>query len=146
MKNSNLVFKQIEHNSHLYREAVALRSKVLREPLNMRFTEKQLQSEHPYIHLAAFYQNKIVSCLYIIRDNEKARLKQFVVEPELQDQGIGREMMQFMETYCLKKGIKYIYMHAREYAVPFYEKLGYHKYGERFLEIGLPHWKLEKWL
>ena len=137
----NLVFKQIKYNSSQYREAVALRSRVLREPLNMRFTEAQLQAEHSYIHMAANYQEKMVCCLYLIREGDKARLKQFAVDPDLQAKGIGRQMMRFTEDYCRHNGMNYIYMHAREYAVPFYEKLGYSKYGEKFLEIGRPHWK-----
>jgi GNAT superfamily N-acetyltransferase len=141
-----LEFKRIEYNSPAYWEAVSLRSKVLREPLNMRFTEEQLEAEQDYIHLAAFQQNRLVSCLYLIQDGEKARLRQFVVEPELHNKGIGRSLLQFMESFCREQGINYIFMHARESAVPFYEKLGYKKYGEKFLEIGLPHWKLHKWL
>ena len=141
-----LKFRQIEFDSPQYWEAVKLRSKVLREPLNMRFTDEQLQAEQPHIHLVAYLAGRLVSCLYLIKENHTARLKQFVVDPELQGHGIGKRMMQLMESYCLQHKMSYIFMHAREYAVPFYEKMGYERYDEKFLEIGLPHWKLRKWL
>jgi len=146
MKIRNLVFKQIDYDSTRYWEAVKLRSKVLREPLNMQFTDEQLQAEYPYIHLAAIWKNMIIGCLYLIREGNNARLKQFCVEPELQGLGIGKKIVELTEKFCKENDMNYIYMHAREYAVPFYEKLGYRKYDEQFLEIGLPHWKLQKWL
>jgi predicted GNAT family N-acyltransferase len=144
MNLENLTFKQIEYNSQQYWEAVKLRSKVLREPLNMKFTDEQLKAEHSYVHLAAYFNNRLICCLYLITDSHTARLKQFVVEPELQGQGVGKIMMEYMESYCLDHKFTCIFMHAREYAVPFYEKLGYKKYEDEFLEIGLPHWKLRK--
>lgn len=142
----NLIFKKIEHNSTAYQQAVELRSRVLREPLNMKFTEEELQAEQDYIHLAVFLQNRLVGCLYLIWNGEKAHLKQFAIEPEWQNRGIGSRLLQYTENFCREMGISYIKMHARESAVPFYEKFGYEKYGEKFLEIGLPHWKLRKWL
>ena len=35
-------------------------------------------------------------------------------------------------------------MHARETAVPFYERLGYATVGARFEEVTIPHFKMEK--
>ena len=35
-------------------------------------------------------------------------------------------------------------LHARESAVPFYEKLGYSLGGDRFQEATLPHWAMNK--
>ncbi|KQC10294.1 MAG: hypothetical protein APR54_03200 [Candidatus Cloacimonas sp. SDB] len=144
MNLKELVFRQIEYDSPEYHQAVKLRSKVLREPLNMRFTETQLRAEKSYLHIAGFRKGKIVCCLYLIKEAERARLKQFAVEPELQKKGIGSEMLRFLESYCRKQGFSSIYMHAREKAVPFYEKFGYECYDQKFLEIGLPHRKLRK--
>jgi predicted GNAT family N-acyltransferase len=35
-------------------------------------------------------------------------------------------------------------MHARETAVEFYEKYGYEKVGEQFIEVTVPHWEMVK--
>jgi len=43
-----------------------------------------------------------------------------------------------------RRGYKRIYLHAREYAVPFYEALGYHTFGEEFTEVGIPHRHMQK--
>jgi predicted GNAT family N-acyltransferase len=35
-------------------------------------------------------------------------------------------------------------MHARKTAVGFYEKLGYKRIGNEFLEVTIPHYAMEK--
>ena len=37
---------------------------------------------------------------------------------------------------------KPIYLHAQEYAIPFYEKYGFVKQGDRFYEANIPHFKM----
>ena len=37
-------------------------------------------------------------------------------------------------------------LHARQVAVPFYERLGYSIVGEPFEEVSIPHFKMEKGL
>ena len=50
----------------------------------------------------------------------------------------------FYEQEARATGIKKIEFHARKTAVKFYQKLGYHLEGEEFLEVGIPHFKMEK--
>lgn len=50
------------------------------------------------------------------------------------------------EREILKRGYARIYLHAREYAVGFYEKLGYECFGEPFTEVGIPHRHMQKFL
>jgi len=139
-----LNIKIIEYNSPQYWEAIKLRSKVLREPLNMKFTDDQLKAESPYIHIAAYEDSRIVGCMYLIVTGDQGRLKQFAVEPDLQKKGIGKALAVFAEQYCKEMGVKLIIIHARDYAVNFYEKLGYICYDEEFLEIGISHRKMKK--
>lgn len=142
-----LKFCRIEYGSARYREAVRLRERVLREPLGLKFTAEQLQAEFPYHHLIALLDDVVIGCLYLIPEPEgRIRLKQFVIAPELQGQGVGRLLMQYTEYYCRTLKCNEIYMHARQTAVPFYLEMGYEIYGETFQEIGLPHRKMRKLL
>lgn len=47
------------------------------------------------------------------------------VDSRFQGRGIGRQLMQHMEEIARNKGRKETILHAREIALPFYEKLGY---------------------
>lgn len=53
---------------------------------------------------------------------------QFAVEPDLQNTGIGSEMMKFLEAYAREKGITELSLDTSEKAshlIEYYEKRGY---------------------
>ena len=77
-------------------------------------------------------------------DNKSLRLRQMAVQNNLQGKGIGASMMNFAELISRDKGYKKLIMHARETAVGFYEKFGYKVVGEKFTEVTIPHFIMEK--
>ena len=124
---------------------VALRYRVLREPLGLNFTPEQLAAESSDILIGAYAGDKIVGSLILTRQNERtAQMRQVAVEEILQGRGIGRIMLEFAEQEAKKNGILEITLHARETALPFYERLGYGSFGESFQEVGLPHLEMRK--
>jgi N-acetylglutamate synthase-like GNAT family acetyltransferase len=68
------------------------------------------------------------------------------VAPERQSQGIGKMMTIEFEAEANRRGLKRVYLHARETAVPFYIKLGYEVFDEDFIEVGIPHKHMQKFL
>ena len=137
----------IEHNSAAYRAMVALRYRVLREPLGLNFTPEQLAAEAGDVLIGAYAGEKIIGSLILTRQNEQAaQMRQVSVEEILQGRGIGRIMLEFAEQEAMKRGITTITLHARETALPFYERLGYESFGESFMEVGLPHLEMRKML
>jgi predicted GNAT family N-acyltransferase len=50
------------------------------------------------------------------------------------------------EAETIRRGYKRVYLHARQYAVDFYEKLGYSTFGEPFDEVSIPHRHMQKFL
>ena len=73
-------------------------------------------------------------------------MKQVAVLPDLQGQGVGKALVQYSEALARRLGFTRMVLHARETAVPFYEKLGYSRFGERFQEVTIPHWAMDKGL
>ena len=68
---------------------------------------------------------------FLDRD-DVGEFQQFAVEPELQQMGIGGLMMDFIENYARKKGVKELSLNTAEQAthlIAWYEKRGY-----RFIE------------
>lgn len=47
------------------------------------------------------------------------------VAPACQGQGIGQQLLRHLETAARQRGYRRLVLHARETAVPFYERLGY---------------------
>ena len=59
-------------------------------------------------------------------------------------QGLGRQLMQSLETEAERIGLKQVWFHAQVSAVPFYEALGYQAEGEEFLEANIRHVKMRR--
>jgi GNAT superfamily N-acetyltransferase len=53
------------------------------------------------------------------------KINKLYVLHAFQGKGIGRQLMEHMEETARNKGCKETILHAREIALPFYEKLGY---------------------
>jgi predicted GNAT family N-acyltransferase len=56
------------------------------------------------------------------------------------------ELVNAADVYAVNFGKSRIMLHARETAIPFYQKLGYEVTGEPLTEVGLPHRIMEKLL
>jgi predicted GNAT family N-acyltransferase len=140
--------KIIIHNTHDYWKTIDLRTEVLRKPLGLQFSEQELSQENDSFHLAYFDEKQaVIGCLVLkpISKNE-IKMRQVAVSSQIQKQGIGKKMVDFAEKWSKEQGFQYITLHARESAVPFYQKLNYEIEGNLFEEVGLPHFKMKKFL
>lgn len=53
--------------------------------------------------------------------------------------GIGAGMIRELVESARRIGLEKVQLHAQRHAVSFYERLGFEKNGEEFLEAGIPH-------
>lgn len=139
----------ISINTPEYEQMVNLRSKILRKPLGLSFTEEDLKQDEGDILFGAFLPNggKIVACC-ILKPlaNGVVKLRQMAVDEDMQRTGMGTAMLAFAEYVATQEGIEQIILHARELAIGFYEKYDYKIIGGLFLEVGIPHYKMGKYL
>ncbi|GGA26869.1 GNAT family N-acetyltransferase [Paenibacillus physcomitrellae] len=137
----------IPWGSPAYKQALELRDRILRKPLGMSIYKDNLEGEKEDIHLLARQGGTAVGVLLLRRvDDHTLQMKQVAVDESLQGQGIGRQLIAFAERTAILEETRTIILHARMTAVPFYEKLGYVRYGEPYTEIGIPHWSMKKQL
>ncbi len=124
---------------------LALRNDILRKPLGLSFSLNDLKEEETQIHIGAFYESKLIGCLLLkVLDSENIQMRQVAVDEKFRAKGIGKDMVLFSEEYSHKLGYNKIILHARDTAIKFYEKLDYKKVGEQFIEVTIPHLKMEK--
>ena len=109
---------------------------------------EQLAAEYDQRHLVATAASgAIVGYLNLTPlDAQTVKMRQVAVSPEAQGQGIGTALVRFSEALAAQQGFHEMVLHARETAVPFYLRLGYEQVGERFEEVGIPHFKMRKQL
>jgi predicted GNAT family N-acyltransferase len=142
MKRTELVF-----GSNQYRQSVHLRDEVLRKPLGLEFSQSDLDAETDQHHLALIQNSEVVAVLLIKPLNPTAvKMRQVAVTPKEQGKGLGKELVSYSEDWALEHGYQSIELHAREVAVPFYLNLNYEVVSERFTEVGIPHFKMRKFL
>lgn len=140
----DIVFQVIDHDGPRYREAVRLREAVLRAPLGLSFTPEELAAEAGHLHLVGLEGDTVCATAVLVPEGKAMKMQRVAVAPELQGRGIGRALMRYCEQVARGHGAKTIYAHARESAVPFYEKNWYVAEGELFDEDGIPHVRMWK--
>lgn len=144
-KQSHVVIRKILHGSDDYKAELDLRNRVLRIPLGLDIHEDNISREHLDTHIGAFIEERLAGVLVLTPLNEsEVKMRQVAVEQELQGKGIGKLLVDYSEKQARLMGFSKIVMNARLEAVPFYEKLGYTKAGDLFIEVTIPHYKLEK--
>ena len=141
MQNNNFTIKEITATT-----AYDVRHPVLREgkPLDScHFDGDQLPTT---FHLGYYTNEQLVGVVTLLEKEhaeltvEKAfQLRGMAVLTNFQKRGIGDALVKRAEEMILARGGTFIWMNAREIAVPFYEKLGYKKHGNPFSipKIGL---------
>ncbi len=139
--------KIVQHGSAGYRETVVLRDKLLRKPLGLRFKRAELEAETDSHHLACYRNGRLAACLVLKPERDgKVRMRQLAVAEHCQHEGIGTELVAYAESVATGLGYTEMVLHARETVVLFYERLGYEKAGERFVEVTIPHFFMSKHL
>lgn len=140
-----MAVKIIDHGTHEYNEMLRLRYNTLRKPLGLEFSNDELDKEKADILIGCFDEEKLEGCCLLTETAPKTyRLRQMTVTSGLRGKGIGRVLMQFAENLARDRGCRTLTMHARDNAIGFYEKLGYKKIGDKFIEITIPHYLMEK--
>jgi len=137
--------KIVSYKSVEYYQALALRDLVLRAPLGLIFSTQDLQSEEECIHFVVELDDVIIATAQMVDlANSSFKMRQVAVHPNFQRTGYGSKLVAFMEEWAVKKSIDKIILHARETACHFYLKRNYNKVGAEFIEVGIPHYFMEK--
>ncbi|MBN2579570.1 MAG: GNAT family N-acetyltransferase [Pirellulales bacterium] len=139
------VICEVAHGSPEYWATVGLRNLILRQPLGLEFTEEEREADKKFHHFASYLGGRLAGCLVLCpREGGDVQMRQVAVVAELQGQGVGTALVEYSEAWARQAGYRRMILHARDTAVAFYEKLGYSKVGEQFVEISIPHWEMEK--
>lgn len=135
----------IAHDSPDYEQMKALRMEALLQPIGIPGSYIQPEKESKDFLIGAFEDGKIVGCCILTpREAGAVQLRQMVVHPSQQGKQIGKAILAFAEQTALTKGFTRLMMHARNTAIPFYQKSGYAIKGEEFFEVGIGHHVMEK--
>ena len=105
-------------------------------PLNEEVDEFEDESHH-YLAVA---DDKAVGAARWRVTNEGHKLERFAVLDNYRGRGIGTELVKKVMEDVMNDSPKHIYMHAQIDAVPIYEKFGFIKKGDMFIESEIEHY------
>ncbi len=144
---NNIIIKKVFWYSKEYLATVELRERLLRIPLGLRFAKQEIEQEHNELHIAAFDGRTLLGCVVLSPFGQSImKMRQLIVDEPFQGKGIGTKLVRFTEDLAVRQRAVSLFAHARKTAVPFYQKLGYSVVGDEFIEVTIPHFKIEKQL
>lgn len=137
--------REIDFGSPEYAISIALRDRILRQPLGLYFSPEQLAQEAQEFHLGYWEGNQLLGCLVLKPlDAYVVKMRQVAVAENQQNKGIGTALVAFAEEFAREHLFRKMVLHARETAVDFYLQKGYTLVGEPFTEVSIPHRAMEK--
>jgi len=140
-----LIIRELKYLSPDYISSLELRDKVLRKPLGLCLFDENLENEKNDVHIGAFINNHIVGILILTRQNAmEIKMRQVAVDEVFRNKKTGSKLVFYAEEYSTNNGYLTMILNARKTAVGFYEKMGYEKISDEFLELNIPHYKMSK--
>ncbi len=103
----------------------------------IRIDENELTEiiEEPKSTIFKFQENnQILGCVLLVEKQNKLYLGMLCVNPDLQNSGIGKKILQFANDYAIEKGLPRIVMTVisqRTELISWYNRHGYSDFGER---------------
>jgi predicted GNAT family N-acyltransferase len=98
------------------------------------------------IHFLAKKDGQSVAAARVVLKDQGATAKigRVAVLKSERGSGVGKLLMQAVETNPRLAEVKNFILDAQTYALRFYENLGYEAYGDEFLDAGIPHRHMSK--
>ncbi len=123
-----------------------LRYRILREPLGKERGSERNEGDETGIHFALFEGTQILGIARLdCFDHTTCQVRFVAIEANLQGSGLGKKLMEYVEKEGAALGYTTMLLHARDYALPFYEKLGYTNHGPSYkLFDVLQHFEMSK--
>lgn len=127
-----------------------LRLKILRPGCQEKAVIYSCDTEISCFHIGAKIDKKVVGIATFYEAHHKEitgkksyRLRGMATDDKLQNQGIGKKVLDYSFDYLRKKGVDLLWCNARLIALNFYKKLGFKTHGELFQikNIG-PHYDM----
>jgi len=140
-----IIYREISTHDSEYALEKKMRNRVLRLPLGLRLSERDVRGEEEQVHLVAMDgRDKVIGCVLVAFSGNVAKVRQLAIDDDYQGRGIGTGLMKRAEQAILARNLQKVTLHARVTARGFFEMLGYTAVSEVFTEVTIPHIAMHK--
>lgn len=137
--------KIIQYGSKDYIEALDIRNRILRKPLGMSIYDDPLEIDEKSYHFGTYLNGQLIGTLILTPiDTLQIKMRQVAIDEKYRGMGVGSQLVAYCEEFAKNKGYNNITLNARQKAIKFYENMGYKIISPIFIEVTLPHCKMEK--
>lgn len=125
-----------------------------KEEKDIRAVREQVFIEELSIPPELEWDDRDEACYHVIAYDEKSRpiatgrvdtdghIGRMAVLPPWRGRTVGGAVLSYLMHIAERLDMDYVWVHAQESAIPFYQKNGFSTAGDRFTEAGIPHQKL----
>jgi len=125
-------------------EAKRLRLRVFSEEQGVQAEADSDGLDPEATHIVALRRGAVVATCRLRFPQGHCKLERMVVEKNLREIGIGRELLTEAEREAAGRGASEMVLHAQRQAEGFYAACGYIAEGDTFLEEGIPHVQMRR--
>lgn len=133
MDGKEIAVKLIKYQSLEYQQACELRYRLFYNEHGLSWNAVIDSSDANCFHAAIILQSNLVAYGQLSKCNQSNyQIKQMVVEPSYQKQGLGKQILLTLLNLAKQQGATEIALNARLSAVGFYQKIGFKTCGIQF--------------
>lgn len=125
-------------------DAYYIRRKVFIEEQGVPEEDEMDNKDSLAMHLVLYDDEKPAGTARVVIDKDKFVIGRIAVLKEKRGQKYGDFIVRLAIRKIFTSGGKTQYIYAQTAAVPFYEKLGFEKFGEEYMDCGIPHFPMKR--
>ncbi len=140
-KSDYKIFRFPYSDSEKFRQAHDIRTQVFVKEQNVDPVIEFDGLDPDSTHYLLVYKNKPIATARWRTTLEGIKLERFAVLSEYRREGVGHAILQAILEDVKSKGKK-IYLHSQVWISNFYEKNGFRKVGDKFIEAEIDHYRM----
>jgi GNAT superfamily N-acetyltransferase len=106
----------------------------------------EMEEDNHGLHFGAFTDDELVGVISLFQKQNDFQFRKFAIKPNMQGQGIGSLMLQYITDFARQQGGMRLWCNARLSAVSFYVKAGFVTNGNTFMRNDITYEIFEKGL
>ena len=141
-----LSFK-ITTNDRELKEAFGVRKKVFVEEQGISEDLEFDNRDREALHVIVTDAERVIGTARVIfLTAHQAKLERMAVLRPFRRRGIGSRIISFLNEELKNRQVEQVVLHAQYAVVAFYKSCGFEELGLSFVEAGIKHIKMQKWL
>jgi predicted GNAT family N-acyltransferase len=144
LKNMPITQFQIVTTAADLQKAFFVRGIVFCEEQHVSYEEEVDGQDYVATHFLGTIDGEPVAAARMRVFKDCVKIERLAVRTAYRGQGIGKNLLTFVLRHAEEMGYAKIKLHAQAYLLKFYEKFGFVRHGEMFLDARIEHYAMEK--